>query len=312
MREYGKVYARFWQSEDMRSRSEDGRTLALYLLTCEHSSMLGAFRLPLAYACEDLQWPSERVREGFRNLSETVFCTYDDRSQWVVIHRFLQWNQWENPNVAKAAARFFDSMPNNRIKWLTAKEILQFGNHVNEQFRKGCETVPEPLPEPFPNPEPEPEPEPLPEPEPEPEPVAPPAASGRASRPERKLAPTEPPKGSATWAAYAEAYRKRYGIEPVRNAKSNALCCQLVDRLGAEEAPKVAAFYVGHRKTTYTARRHTLDLLVCDAEALRTDWLTGQQSTVAAAVQGDRTQQNANAFGRLIERARQEEQGNGE
>ncbi|MBB3213441.1 hypothetical protein FHW67_002733 [Herbaspirillum sp. Sphag1AN] len=33
MRDYGKVYTAFWSSEDIRDLSEDGRMLALYLMT---------------------------------------------------------------------------------------------------------------------------------------------------------------------------------------------------------------------------------------------------------------------------------------
>src|SRR5436190_800173 len=68
MRDYGKVYTAFWISEDARSLSEDGRMLALYLLTCQHSNMLGCFRLTNAYAADDLQWDIERVSKGFQEL----------------------------------------------------------------------------------------------------------------------------------------------------------------------------------------------------------------------------------------------------
>ncbi|MCD6674865.1 MAG: hypothetical protein LT106_18685 [Burkholderiaceae bacterium] len=133
--------------------------------------------------------------------------------------------------------------------------------------------------------------------------VAPPIADAPPPRPKRERAEA---RGAPVWEAYALAYRGRYQVEPVRNAKANAQCLQLVDRLGADEAPQVAAFYVAHQKAIYVSRRHALDLLVHDAEALRTDWLTGRQSTQSAATQADRTQQNAGAFGRLIERAQRE------
>ncbi|MGL4296232.1 MAG: hypothetical protein ACRCTG_10990 [Aestuariivirga sp.] len=87
------------------------------------------------------------------------------------------------------------------------------------------------------------------------------------------------PKSAATWEAYAGAYRRRYGVEPVRNSKTNAQLCQLVDRLGAQEAPEVAAFYVTHNKPLYVSARHPANLLVQDAEGLRTQWATGVKAT---------------------------------
>ena len=43
MRDYSRVHTAFWTSEDVRRLSEDGRTLALYLLTGPHSNMIGCF-----------------------------------------------------------------------------------------------------------------------------------------------------------------------------------------------------------------------------------------------------------------------------
>lgn len=133
--------------------------------------------------------------------------------------------------------------------------------------------------------------------------VAPGSATTAAPRRPRR-ADESPPKSAEPWQAYSRAYRERYGVDPVRNQRSNVLLCQLVDRLGAREAPAVAAFYLRHQKSVYVAGRHPIELLLRDAEAIRTDWMTGRQSTVAAAVQGDRTQQNANVFTKLIEEAR--------
>jgi hypothetical protein len=72
-------------------------------------------------------------------------------------------------------------------------------------------------------------------------------------------------------------------VEPVRNSKTNAHLCQLVDRLGAEEAPQVAAFFLTHNKPLYVAARHPTNLLVQDAEGLRTQWATGVKATTTEA-----------------------------
>jgi|CXWL01.1.fsa_nt_gi uncharacterized protein YdaU (DUF1376 family) len=98
-----------------------------------------------------------------------------------------------------------------------------------------------------------------------------------------KTLPAPAAKSSATWEAYAGAYRRRYGVEPVRNSKTNAQLCQLVDRLGAEEAPQVAAFFLTHNKPLYVAARHPTNLLVQDAEGLRTQWATGVKATTGEA-----------------------------
>ncbi|MHB1750707.1 MAG: YdaU family protein [Acidithiobacillus sp.] len=111
------------------------------------------------------------------------------------------------------------------------------------------------------------------------------------------------PVTQATWLSYASAYIGRYGVEPVRNAKVNGQLKQLVGRLGAEEAPHVAAWYVAHNGQLYVRGKHPVDLLLRDCEGLRTEWARGQQITDHDARQVDRKQTNLNAFAPLIAEA---------
>jgi len=85
-------------------------------------------------------------------------------------------------------------------------------------------------------------------------------------------------KSAATWEAYAGAYRTRYRVDPVRNRSVSAMLCKVVDKLGGEEAPLVASFYVTHRSSWYAEKMHPVNLLLQDAEKLRTEWATGRQA----------------------------------
>ncbi|KAF1042573.1 MAG: hypothetical protein GAK35_02620 [Herbaspirillum frisingense] len=111
MRDYGKVHTKFWSSNTIRSLSEDGRTLALYLLTCEHSTIAGVFRIPDGYVCEDIGWGIERVKQGFANLLEKGFANRCETSKWVWIHEHLKWNAPENPNQRKSARKIALTIP---------------------------------------------------------------------------------------------------------------------------------------------------------------------------------------------------------
>lgn len=93
----------------------------------------------------------------------------------------------------------------------------------------------------------------------------------------------KPPNGSPVWEAYSKAYAEKYRVPPSRNAKSNALCSQLVTRLGVDEAPEVAAFYLSHNDFFYVKQLHPLTLLVKDAEKLRTEWKVGHKMTTHQA-----------------------------
>ena len=111
MRDYGRVYTAFWTSEDIRSLTDDGRLLALYLLTSPHSTIAGVFRLPDGYASDDLQWGTERVSEGFHELLGKGFVDRCETTKWVWIRRFLDWNAPDGPNQWKAARKVAALIP---------------------------------------------------------------------------------------------------------------------------------------------------------------------------------------------------------
>ena len=111
MRDYGRVYSSFWTSADMRDLSDDGRLLALYLLSGPHGTIAGVCRLPDGYVCEDLGWTSRRVSEGFRELFKKGFANRCETTKWAWIRKFLAWNRPENPNQWKAARKLVSQIP---------------------------------------------------------------------------------------------------------------------------------------------------------------------------------------------------------
>lgn len=108
------------------------------------------------------------------------------------------------------------------------------------------------------------------------------------------------PKTAQTWEAYATAYTERYGAAPVRNAKVNGILSRFVERLGEGEAPQVAAFYLTHNRPFYVSARHATDLLLRDAEGLRTEWITGTKATTLEA----RTAEQRDSVNEQVKRVR--------
>lgn len=99
-------------------------------------------------------------------------------------------------------------------------------------------------------------------------------STGASHRSPSNGAPT-----SQTWEAYSVSYLQRYGTKPVRNATVNGQLAHLVGRLGAEEAPRVAAFFLTHNNAYYVKKGHPIGLLLQDAEKLRTEWATDRKIT---------------------------------
>lgn len=304
MRDYGKIYSSFWTSGNIRDLSDDGRMLALYLMSCPHGTISGVFRLPDGYACEDLQWTPERVKQGFAELFDNGFAKRCETTKWVWIIKHFEWNQPENPNQRKSAAKVAQSIP-CQCSWKpefmrASGELL--GLDVSH-YRNPCGTVAKP----FANQEQEQQQEQQQEQEgfgAEGESSAellPAVADATAAQAGGHVAETTLQANCRlTWAAYAAAYAERYGVPPVRNAKVSAAIKGVVQRIGGEEAPDVAAWFVSHPGDFYAKRMHDTGCLLADCEKLRTEWATGRVMTASKARQSDRTGGNAAALSDVL------------
>jgi len=108
--------------------------------------------------------------------------------------------------------------------------------------------------------------------------------------------PIEKSANASTWEAYRGAYSMRYAVDPVRNAAVNSQIANLVKRLGAEEAPFVAAFYVTINSGFYVRAAHPVNLLLRDAEKIRMEWATNRVITDGQARSLDRRQSTLQAI----------------
>lgn len=201
MRQYGLVLSRFWLNHDLKAANQaapHARELACYLVSSPHCNGIGCYPLPLGYVTSDLGYRFETVSKGLGELFRVGFSAYCERTEYVLVRRFLRWNPLANANVAKARAQEFEGVPSEFAHLVDlAGDLLEFGAHFSddfnarlERFANGSETVSKPLPEPFRNPDPDPDP--LPEPKdprvselPFDSPAPAPAREGRGLSPEQ-------------------------------------------------------------------------------------------------------------------------------
>lgn len=87
------------------------------------------------------------------------------------------------------------------------------------------------------------------------------------------------------WESYSFAYRQRYGVDPVKNAKVFRNVQDFVKRVGAEEAPQIAAFFVSHNDQFYVRTGHDFGVLLKNAEKVRMEWATGRTVHAPQTVQ---------------------------
>lgn len=126
-------------------------------------------------------------------------------------------------------------------------------------------------------------------------------SSGKAPR--KRV--SKPVPSVSVWDSYRTAYADKYGVDPVRNAKVNSQLAQLVSRLGEEEAAGVAAFYLSNRNGLYVSAKHCTDLLLRDAEKLRTEWVTGNVTHRRDASEEDRLSATGAMWDRVGEKLKE-------
>jgi hypothetical protein len=156
MARYRKIDPRMWGDEKFRSLSKpqpNAQTLWQYLLTGPHTnSCPGLFNIGEAAIAENLGWPLEGFRKGFRELFERGMAKADFEAHVILIPRAINYDPPDNPNVLKHWGKMFDEVPECILKSEYYQIIKQFIEGLGEPFKKGFrEGFKEPFKEPYGN-----------------------------------------------------------------------------------------------------------------------------------------------------------------
>lgn len=97
--------------------------------------------------------------------------------------------------------------------------------------------------------------------------------------------------GSLVWNSYSQAIASRHnGNMPPRDAEANSLCKRFVAKIGIDDAPTVAAYYVTLNEHLYVQSLHCLNLMVRDAKKIYMLWKENGQMTNRQARDADQLQ----------------------
>ena len=292
MATYGKINSSFWSSPTIRALSDDGKMMAIYLLTSPHTTICGAFRLPDGYVTEDLNWPLDRISKTLGELSRQGFATRCELTRWVVVHKFLEWNPPQNANQWKAVFKKAAEVPKG-VHWKNRFET------VLKQFSNPDSTIPT-----------ESESESDVEPFRPAEAVRPVLPAGGSVKTKTLPTANNGVSGSTTetWDAYSRAYEFRYGVAPARSAQSSSMLKTFLRCVPHEEGPEIAAWYVNSNEQFYVTKKHPVRCLVNDAQKLRTEWATRTHGSQTTARLADQTAHTGAVFSKLIQEAANGEQ----
>lgn len=98
MRDYGVVSPKFWIGETGKALrgNAPAQVLALYLMTCPHANMIGVFHCPVLYMAHETGLGMEGASEALRSLIEADYCTYDEPSETIFVHRMAAYQVAES------------------------------------------------------------------------------------------------------------------------------------------------------------------------------------------------------------------------
>lgn len=122
MRDYGIVSPRFWIGETGKQLRGDAESqvLALYLMTCPHSTMTGVFHCPVLYMAHETGLGMEGATKALARLSEVGFCEYEEASETVFVVRMAAYQIGESlkPGDKRILGlhREVERMPETRMK----------------------------------------------------------------------------------------------------------------------------------------------------------------------------------------------------
>lgn len=102
MRDYGVVSPKFWIGETGKALrgNAPAQVLALYLMTCPHANMIGVFHCPVLYMAHETGLGMEGASKALQSLIEAGYCTYDESTETVFVHRMAAFQVGDSLSAA--------------------------------------------------------------------------------------------------------------------------------------------------------------------------------------------------------------------
>ena len=141
MRDYGVVSPKFWIGETGKALrgNAPAQVLALYLMTCPHANMIGVFHCPVLYMAHETGLGMEVASKALQSLIEARYCTYDEASETVFVHRMAAYQVAESlkpgDNRVKGVEREWSNIGPAQLK-AAFKAIYSVAFHLPSEDEK--------------------------------------------------------------------------------------------------------------------------------------------------------------------------------
>lgn len=105
---YGKILSGMWSDQRFQALGCGAKLLYVYLLSCEHCSSIGLFKLGMGYVMDDMDVSRKEAESAMAELEGQGLASYDKGTKTCLIHRYLRYNPPQNPKHLKGMAKVFD------------------------------------------------------------------------------------------------------------------------------------------------------------------------------------------------------------
>lgn len=115
-REYSKVSPKVWRSPRFRGLQVEQKLFYVYVLTCEHQSSAGCFRLPDAYAAADLGWTERDLEKARSALIGAELLVHDPATEEYFVLRWFKHNPGTNPKHRSGIQRLISELDSDHVR----------------------------------------------------------------------------------------------------------------------------------------------------------------------------------------------------
>jgi len=118
-RDFSKVSPAFWRSKKFRGLPTDqARLVYVYMLTSEHQTSAGAYRLPPAYAADDLGWPVDMFKTAMDQVEDASLIVCDSETDEILITNWFKHNRPMNHKHRKGIVSTFERLESDELREL--------------------------------------------------------------------------------------------------------------------------------------------------------------------------------------------------
>lgn len=122
-RDFSKVSPKLWRSPRFRGlEDERAKLLYLYVLTCQHQTSAGCFKLPDAYVIADLGWATEHFAVARASLVEAGLLFHDPATEEYFVPRWYRHNPGTNTNHKKGICRLISELDSDALREIAEQE----------------------------------------------------------------------------------------------------------------------------------------------------------------------------------------------